>query len=157
MKKMIFISLLVCFSLTNIVSAQDTEKDDNRRTRFEQIKAKRMAFISEKVQFTPAEAEAFWPLCNELQEKKFELNKPLRDERRAMRESKKEITNADYLKLIDTNADIKIKEAQIDKEYLEKFKKILSPEKIFKYQQAEDEFMRQTLTDRSRRSGQEKR
>ncbi len=143
MKRKILISLLMCFSIVSILSAQDNQKENKRKADFEKFRAQRVAFITERVQFTPEEAEAFWPLCNELQEKKFQLNKPLRDERRAQRNSKQELTDADYLKIIDTNADIKIKEAELDKEYLEKFKKILSPKKIFKYQRAEEEFMRQ--------------
>lgn len=147
--KIIFI-LLFCFGFAGMTSAQSNEKDQKREAFFKEMKAKRVAFITEKVNLTAEEAEVFWPLCNELQEKKFELNKPLREERRALRSSKKAMTNADYEKLLDSNADIKIKEAQLDKEYLVKFKKILSAEKIYKYQRAEEDFMKQMFPPRDR-------
>jgi hypothetical protein len=149
MKKSIFISLLICFSLVSAVSAQQS-KDDKRKERFEQFRAGRIAFITEKLKLTPKEAEAFWPLANELQEKKYELNKPLREERQEQRASQTALTEADYLKIIDANADIRIQEARLNKEYLEKFKKILSAEKIFKYQKAEEDFMRQMFSPKSR-------
>ena len=37
---------------------------------------------------------------------------------------------------------IEIKEAQLEKEYFERFKKILSPEKVYKYRNAEYKFVR---------------
>jgi hypothetical protein len=169
MKKRIFISLLIGFSVIGMLSAQRQEGDNrNRKESFEQFRTKRVAYITERVNFTPEEAEVFWPLANELQEKKFELNKPLweakkerqenksqkvsKEEKKKSRLSRKALTEADYLKLIDINADIQLKEAQLNKEYLEKFKKILSAEKIFKYQKAEEEFMRQIFSPRNHKS-----
>lgn len=142
-KKLIF-GLIGLFALTSIVSAQS--KDEKRKEHFEKFRAKRIAFITERVKLTSEEAQAFWPVCNELQEKKFTLNKPLWEARRERHRSKEPLTEADYKKMIDLGIDIKIKEAQLEKEYLEKFKKILSAEKIFKYQRAEEEFMRQVFT-----------
>ncbi|MDR2627851.1 MAG: hypothetical protein LBC40_07445 [Dysgonamonadaceae bacterium] len=147
MKKSIFISLLICFGLVSSVPAQ--HKDDKRKEYFEQFRAKRIAYITDKVKLTPSEAQVFWPLANELQEKKYELNKPLREERQKLKASRTTLTEADYLKIIDANAEIGIKEAQLNKEYLEKFKKTLSAEKIFKYQKAEEEFMRQMFSPRN--------
>lgn len=156
MNKRIISCLLFVWVLTGIASAQSKEetkeeRDKRRKEHFEQFRAKRVAFITERVKLTSEEAEIFWPVCNELQEKKFELNKPIREERRAIYSAKKQLTEADYLKLINANADIKIKEAQLDKEYLEKFKKILSAEKIFKYQRAEEEYMQQVFSHRGQR------
>jgi hypothetical protein len=153
MKKSVFISLLTCFCLVGLVSAQPDSKGDKRKEGFERFRAKRIAFITEKVKLTPEEAEAFWPLANELQEKKYDLNKPLREERRKQKASKTPLTEADYLKIIDANADISVKEAQLNREYLEKIKKTLSAEKIFKYQRAEEEFMRQMFSPKNREPG----
>ena len=51
-------------------------------------------------------------------------------------------TDADYNKVIDECLDVEIKEAQLEKEYFERFKKILSPEKVYKYRNAEYKFVR---------------
>lgn len=51
-------------------------------------------------------------------------------------------TDADYAKAVNSNLDTKIQEAQLEKEYYEKFRKILSPEKLYKYQMAESQFAR---------------
>jgi hypothetical protein len=154
MKKRIFIGLLISIGLVGTVSAQ--QKDDKRKEGFEQFRAKRIAYITDKVKLTPAEAQVFWPLANELQEKKYELNKPLREEWRKQKASQTALTEADYLKIIDANADIRIKEAQLNKEYLEKFKKTLSAEKIFKYQKAEEELMRQMFSPKNKERERER-
>jgi hypothetical protein len=155
MKTNIFIGMLVCLSLAGSASAQ--HKDGKRHADFEQFRAKRVAYITEKVKLTPEEAEAFWPLVNELQEKRYELNKPLRERRRSQDSSRTALTEADYRKIIDTSADIRLKEAQLNKEYLEKLKKVLSAEKIFRYQRAEEEFMRQMFAPKNKDRGEKDR
>ena len=41
--------------------------------------------------------------------------------------------------------EIKVKEAALDKEYAPKFEKVLAPEKLFKAQQAERNFMQKEV------------
>jgi len=148
MGKKIVLGWLFAFALTSIVFAQSRE--EKRKEAFNNFRKKRITFITEKVKLTPKEAEVFWPLSNELQEKKFELNKPIREKRRTLRTAGQTLTETDYKFLIDTNIDIKLKEAQLEKDYLEKFKKILPAEKIYKYQRAEEEFMRQLFSPKNK-------
>jgi Spy/CpxP family protein refolding chaperone len=94
---------------------------------------------------TQTESQAFWPLCNELQEKKFELNRSMRGELRAIYKdlkAGKTVSEADYDKVINLNFETKIKEAELEKTYYEKFRKILPADKVFKYQRAEQKFAR---------------
>ena len=51
-------------------------------------------------------------------------------------------TESDYSKVNDECLGVKMKEAALEKEYYEKFKKILSPEKLYKYRRAEYKFAR---------------
>lgn len=119
------------------------QKDNQERKHFnrEAFLAKRNAFITAEVGLTPEEAEKFIPLCNELQEKKFELGRECRKLSREMYK-KKNPTDAEYTKVVDDFLNLRIEEAKLDKEYFEKFKKILSPQKLFKYQLAEGKFAR---------------
>ncbi|MEG1749355.1 MAG: hypothetical protein RRZ65_07130 [Tannerellaceae bacterium] len=59
--------------------------------------------------------------------------------------SKKQATDAEYLKAIDACLEVRINEAQLEKEYYEKFKKILSPEKLYKYRRADYKFAREFM------------
>lgn len=143
--KSILVTLLTLFISVGMFAQQDGNKPDRKKL-FEEFKAKRVAYITEKVGLTVSESEAFWPIYNELQEKKIDLKKKMWEEWRKMKESKKELTEVDYEKIINANVEIQLQEAQLEKEYLAKFKKILSAEKIYKLQKADKEFIKDTFS-----------
>ena len=103
------------------------------------------AFFTEKAGLTEDEAKAFFPVYNDLQQKKRELN---REMRRIMREAAgAQATEDQSLKAIDSMAETNIKIAELEKEYLQKFKQILPASKILKVQNAEEQFNSQILKD----------
>lgn len=106
-----------------------------------EIQAKKNAFITAELGLTPEEAAAFIPLSEELEKKKFETNLQCRKLSRGLKH-KSNISNDDYEKVIQVCLDVKMKEAQLEKDYYEKFSKILSPEKLYKYRAAELKFAR---------------
>jgi len=103
------------------------------------------AFFTERAGLTEDEANAFFPIYNELQQKKRELN---RETRRIMRQEGGAATSEEQsLKAIDAIAETNIKIAELEKEYLQKFKKVLPASKILKIQNAEEQFNSQILKD----------
>ena len=103
------------------------------------------AFFTERAGLTEDEANAFFPLYNELQQKKRDLN---RETRRIMRQEGGVAPSEEQsLKAIDAIAETNIKIAELEKEYLQKFKKVLSASKILKIQNAEEQFNSQILKD----------
>jgi hypothetical protein len=153
MKKGLILTVLFCFaSLNCAIFAQ--ANDEKRKVDFEKFKAEREAFINKAMGLTEEEAKAFWPVCNELQAKKFELNRALRGEIRKIRQAKREgktVSEADYKKVIELSASVKVKEAQLDEEYISKFFKILPAEKVFAYQRAEQQFANEMFGRRARK------
>jgi len=142
MKKTIFLTFLatVLFSMVHVsVSGQTNERQTFTRENYE---TRRIAYITAEISLTAAEASKFFPLENEYKLKFFEIGQ---DCRRLIRESQnnKKMSDAEYMKLIDCNLETRLKEAQLEKEYFEKFKQILTPEKIYKYQQADIRFARE--------------
>jgi len=100
------------------------------------------AFFTEKAGLTEDEAAAFFPLYNELQQKKRDLN---REMRRMTRQENQ--TEEQAQKSLDAIADINIKIAELEKEYVQKFKEVLPASKILKVQNAEEQFNSQILKD----------
>jgi uncharacterized membrane protein YgaE (UPF0421/DUF939 family) len=84
-------------------------------------------------------------LNNELNQKKFELNRQHREKIEKMRKNK-EITDDEYRNILENDVEVKLKEAELDKEYADKFKKVLSPEKLYKARQAEKNFIQQEVS-----------
>ena len=152
--------LFLFFSLVNMNIFLFAQRDEKRRAEFEELKEKRVAFITQAMKLNSEEAKAFWPLYNELQEKKIELNRKLR---RAIFEfmgnerEKKTHTENEYKEIVNLYAQAKIKEFKLDEEYILKFSKVISYEKIFCYQQAEQQFARQMLDQGRERSPERQR
>ena len=133
--------LLIILSVFSYFPLSAQENSHRGGFDIEAFKKKKADFIIDNVQLTDAEAKAFIPLTNELMDKRFELNRAIRKETRELRK-KTNKTNADYERLLDASSMVKIKEAQLEQEYLQKFKKVLSAEKIYKYKQAEARYMK---------------
>jgi DNA-directed RNA polymerase specialized sigma24 family protein len=55
------------------------------------------------------------------------------------------MSNEEYRQLLENDVDVKLKEAELDKQYSDKLEKILSPEKLYRAQQAERKFMQQEV------------
>ena len=136
-KRTLFILIMV--AVTGIfltVMAQDDKGKFDR----EVFMAKRNAYITASAGLTADEAAAFIPIENEMQRKKFEIGRDCRKLARRSR-SKEGLTEEEQQKLVDCTTETRLKEAKLEKEYHEKFKRILSVEKLYKYQEAEARFM----------------
>jgi hypothetical protein len=153
MKKVLFAILFGLISAHSLLYAQ-AGNNEKRRADFEKFKAQREEFISKAMGLTDDEAKVFWPVCNELQAKKFELNKALRTEIRKIRQAKrdgKSVSESDYKKVVELSASAKVKEAQLDEEYIAKFLKIIPVEKVFLYQESEMRFANEMFGNRDRK------
>lgn len=117
------------------------------------FKKKKAEYIIKEVGLTDDEAKAFIPLSNELLDKRFELNHNIRSKNRQIREKSKK-TDTDYTHMIESSFDLRAKELDLEKEYYQKFKKVLSPEKIYKYQKAESKFMKETFNKNGQKGRQ---
>jgi len=141
-------ALLIIFSMQSVASGKSHKHFQNRGgfDRADFI-AKRNVFIAQKIALTADEEAAFIPLDNELLHKKFEIGRDCRRIERELRD-KKDKSDAECQKLLKCREEVKEKRDQLDREYLEKFKKILSAEQMLKYQSADREFFEDYFRDR---------
>jgi hypothetical protein len=127
---------------------------DKRGGRFDKevFLVKRSAFVIAELSLTPQEAELFIPLLEELEQKKYEAGQKCRKFSKEVKQ-KKNPNSVDYLSTIDECLGVGIKEAELEKEYYEKFKKVLSPEKLYKYKDVEYRFAREFVKNSERSQG----
>lgn len=111
--------------------------------------AKRNAYITEKVGLTAKEASVFIPLDNELMQKKYEVGRECHKIERELKR-KENKTEEEYNKLLKCREEVREKRDKLDREYLEKFKKILTAEQIIKYQSADRDFFNEFMHDRKK-------
>lgn len=135
--------VLTIFALLFSISTLSAQQDGGSLS-LSKYKEEREKFLIKEIGLTETEAKIFIPLTNDLLKKKYDLN---RQARQALSRilKKEKLTDADYLEIVDKNIEIKQKEAQLEKEYYQKFRKILPPEKLYKYQKAEIQFMRMAV------------
>ena len=66
--------LYTLFFLLTVLSGLSQDREE----RIERVKALRVAFISDKLQLTPDEAQRFWPIFNQFDDKQSDLQKEKR-------------------------------------------------------------------------------
>jgi hypothetical protein len=140
--------LVLLFSFTGLNFLLLAQQSDKKKAEFESFKKRRITFITKAMDLTADEAKVFWPLCNELQEKKFALNQQVRKSMREFSKVKKEdktYSEEEYSALVKLIINIKMQEAQLDKEYVAKFSEIISARKVFLYLEAERQFAREMI------------
>ena len=145
----IFVVLTITQSFPLVLNAQSKSRLHKPFNKEEYIASKN-AFIIAEVELTSEEAAVFIPLCNELHDKKFELDRSCKKFIKKIK-GKKDITVSEYSQAVECRLDAQIKIANLEKEYYDKFKTILSPKKLYKYQFAEMKFAHNFMQKRRER------
>lgn len=132
-----YILIVALCSLSIFAVAQPTTKRDK-------IEALRVSFISQKVNFTTQEAQQFWPLYNEYNDK-LEAN------RKNFRQQYGKSLNIEFAndkeaeQYLAAELTLKQKEYELYKEYYDKFKKVLPVKKAATLRRAEEEFKKELI------------
>ena len=130
MKKIVHILIFVLTSFASF--AQGGAKR-------EKIEALRVAFITQQLNITADEAQKFWPVYNEYQDKV----KAARKEFKAV--GTIFTTDKEAQDFLDAELLFKQRELSLYKEYYDKFKKILPLKKVALLRQAEEDFKKELL------------
>lgn len=139
MKKASILIVMLCGFLP-LLWAQGDKKP---RLTKEEFRDRQRTFITERAELTKEEAEKFFPLFFELQDRKQVLNDKAW---KLMRKGKDERTTEEqYGEILEGIYDARIASEELEKEYFQKFRKILSNKKIYMVQRAEMRFHRNLL------------
>lgn len=147
MRKLIALFVLLCGFMPVLMAADGCDQHLSP----EEFRAKQKAFITEQAGLTPKEADKFFPVYFELQDKKKKLN----DESWSMMRKGKDdkTTEAQYEEIIERVCDNRIAADRLDKSYMDRFKKIISCKKLYLVQRAEMRFHREMLKGMHRKGG----
>lgn len=134
--KRILTFLLIIFTLSIVFSSckKNSQKSE------EQLKAQKIAFFTQKLELTPAEAENFWPVYNEYWAKK---NRIIDEKRTAMKFCSKnleQMSDEEITKYADMYINFQKQESDLLIEFNDKFKKVLPPKKVLKLYQTDYDF-----------------
>lgn len=145
-----FLPLLIIL-LSFTVVAQTT----NRAKHKERIKALKTAFITEKLELTPQEAQKFWPVYNEFDDKKAKIKfEDLRALKIKVRTNFETLSDKEATKMLDDIITAENKLHQLKTKFITDLKAILPAKKIMLLKAVEDEFNRKMLDEfKKRRQG----
>ena len=135
--------LLIAFVSLNVI-AQD---GPIIRKKKEQIKALKVAFITNELELTSDEATKFWPLFNAFEEKQQEIKK------QKLKGYLKRVDNDSFDNLSEKDATTMLSQMestedelyQLKKKFVASLKGVISPIKILKLKKAEENFNRKLL------------
>lgn len=128
--------VLLAFGLTSV--AQPAEKD--HKSRWEKFRAEKIAFLTSNLELTPAEAQRFWPVYNQLEKERWEAQKFRREMEEKVLEAQESMSDQKIKQLTREFAGSLQKEANLLVNYNEKFLGILPPGKVLRLYKAENEF-----------------
>ena len=125
---------MVCLPMFAQKKSKYNEKD---------FRCKQQIYMSEKAGLTSEEAEKFFPIYFELQDKKKALNK--QRWMKAKQGKNSGTTEEEYNTIINQFMDTETDILDLEKEYIEKFRKVLSNQKIYMIYWAEIKFNRNMM------------
>ena len=145
MSKQLITLIAILFCAHTVVQAQESS---------EKIKALKIAFFTERIGLSAEEAEIFWPLYNDYQERRQEL---MKQEKREVRDK---ITAGGYSEsqantILKRYLQLEEQQEELDKNFYQTLSERMSATKVLKLFQAEHEFRRRMLREYRNRRGQD--
>lgn len=134
MKQLIVFLLAVTCSFSVFAQGHGKQED------FELYKAKRVSYMTEKMQLTPQEAQQFWPIYNEFDRLRNQTHEKRRELERKAKENYDKLTEADFKKLNAEIVALSLKECGMMKTYNDKFLAVLPAKKVILIGPTENEF-----------------
>jgi hypothetical protein len=114
----------------------------------EKIEAAKIALITERLELTPEQAQKFWPIYNELQQKQQSIAQEFRNARENF--DPKKATEEENRQMLELGMQLKERKLQMEQEYSQRMLRVISSRQLMNLRKAEDDF-RQMLMERVRR------
>lgn len=125
------LTFLLCFVAVAIY-AQDSYMEIVRST----IKTEKKALIAEVMQLSDAESGVFWPVYNEYEDKLYALNTDYYNIVKEFADNFENMSADKATEIILKANKFSSDEAKLEKTYLKKMMKVISPQKTLRYFQA---------------------
>ena len=113
-----------------------------RAQRLGQLENAKIAFITNRVSLTQDQAQKFWPLYNEFSDRRREFNRSGRLLRRDITEG---MTDQQLRDNFTQSFNTRQQELNLEKEYFEKFQRVISLRQVAQLFQAERDFTREVI------------
>jgi hypothetical protein len=139
MKKMILF-----FSIVFLVPALRSE---GQTTNLEKLNNYKIGFFTKKLDLTSDEAVKFWPVYNEYQTQRNSIQMEKLKINRNFNQNESSLNDKQLSEMGDKYVDLLVQESNLSVDFHKKLKEVLSPAKVIRYYQAENQYKAQLLNE----------
>ena len=137
LKKLIVV-VLICF-MSSLITAQSENNNSNQKK--ENRESRKIAFFTGKMNLNIEESRVFWPIVNEMENELKGLRNKNAQGRIMLKDKKiEDFSDKELEDMMDAKIQMGKEKVDILVKYHEKFKEVLSIQKVAKYYQASKEF-----------------
>jgi hypothetical protein len=113
----------------------------------EKLNTYKIAFFTKRLNLTSQEAEKFWPVYNEFQNKRNQIQLERQALNKNINQNELNMSEKEMIDAGDKVISLQVQEASLAQEYHKKFREILSPVKVVKLYQAENQYRQLLLNE----------
>ena len=129
------ISLLILLTFFSVSSAYAQRRSEEEMRKIQDAK---VAIITNRLSLTPEQSAGFWPVYNEYSQKRRDIH---RSQRKIINDKKAEgKTDDQVLNNLKEVQDLRQQELDLDKEYQNRFLKVISANQVIELYKAERTF-----------------
>ncbi len=140
-KAIVLISIMI-LSLT-LASAQNPNR--------ERLEAYKIAFFTKRLNLSPQEAEKFWPVYNEFQNQKNQIQAAKISLMKTFNQNEKNLSDKQITELGNKYCEALVRESELAVTFHRKLQEILPPAKVIRVYQAENQYRIQLLNELQQR------
>lgn len=134
------------------VEVKSTE--ERREMMRERLESRKIGYITDALDLTPEEAQAFWPVYNQHQAEKEKLREEQMENAKMMN-SEEPMSAEDLDTFMRAKFSRERRQTDLDEKYYAAYKNVLTPEKTAQLYKAEREFKREMMRTMRRESARE--
>jgi hypothetical protein len=137
-RRMIYLLIPALIFMTDL-SAQNPN--------LERLNTYKIGFITKRLNLTSQEAEKFWPIYNEFQDKKNKIQRERVEINRNFNQNELNMSDREMSDAAERIVSLEMREAELAREFHDKLKTVLPPVKILRLYQAENQYRMQLLKE----------
>jgi hypothetical protein len=143
----IFLLIILIYPVTKLVG---------QNTNLEKLNNYKIGFFTKKLNLTSEEAEKFWPVYNEYQGQRNQIQLEKMKLNRTFNQNESTLSDKQLEEMGDKYVDCIVQESALAVTFHKKLKTVLSPAKVIMYYQAENQYKVQLLNELQNQRQQQK-
>ena len=145
---------VVCILL--MILAMPCIKSEAQNTNLEKLNNYKIGFFTKRLNLTSQEAEKFWPVYNEYQVQRNQIQLEKMKINRTFNQNESTLNDKQLEEMGDRYVDLLVQESGLAVTFHKKLKTVLSPAKVIMYYQAENQYKVQLLNELQNQRQQQK-